>query len=328
MENINNISNSFYLLKKKIKDEDLVNLTSKSNQSIYNIIFKKEIKEEKRSVSDSPEILPDEEENNSKIKNNDTTNSIPLNLIKNNNNIEPLIRNLAPKNENKKEFEHLSNLNNLIKRLKNKLELNEHNLKYLNEINKYINLKENLSENFFEKEKYIKKLSENFFLIIENIFYIFKNEKNPELYLREINEIISILLNMIYKIKDKYINYNLDLPEWFILFKLISKYIYSIFGMKYYSSEQLKEILHNENIKLKSLYKMGKIYKTYMNSTNKLIQLIKNLKINEHQFSQIKQKLIEFFTLQPQIITYHNCFSIIQKLIHIIFEYLNTFKNI
>ena len=59
--------------------------------------------------------------------------------------------------------------------------------------------------------------------------------------------------------------------------------------MKYYSSQQLKEILHNENIKEKSLYKMGKIYKTYMNSTNKLIQLIKNLKIND---GKIKQKFI------------------------------------
>ena len=95
--------------------------------------------------------------------------------------------------------------------------------------------------------------------------------------------------------------------------------------MKYYSSQQLKEILYNENIKEKSLYKMVKIYKTYMNSTNKLIQLIKNLKIND---SKIKQKFIEFFSLQPQIITYHNCFSIIQKLIHIIFEYLKTINHI
>ena len=203
--------------------------------------------------------------------------------------------------------------------------MKENNIKYFNEINKYVNLKENKSENFFDKEKYIKKLSENYFIIIQNIFYIFKNEKNLEIFLREINEIISILLNLIYKIKDKYINYNLDLPEWFILFKLISKYIYSIFGMKYYSSQQLKEILHNENIKEKSLYKMVKIYKTYMNSTNKLIQLIKNLKIND---SKIKQKFIEFFSLQPQIISYYNCFSIIQKLIHIIFEYLKTINHI
>ena len=94
--------------------------------------------------------------------------------------------------------------------------MKENNIKYFNEINKYVNLKENKSENFFDKEKYIKKLSENYFIIIQNIFYIFKNEKNPEIFLREINEIISILLNLIYKIKDKYINYNLDLPEWFI----------------------------------------------------------------------------------------------------------------
>ena len=302
MEKVRNLSNCFYVLKKKIKNEDLMNLISKSNKSIYNILFKKE---EERSIS--PEIVPDEEY---KIKDN---------------NIEPLIKNLVPKNENKKEFEYLSNLNNIIERIKNKIKMKENNIKYFNEINKYVNLKENKSENFFDKEKYIKKLSENYFIIIQNIFYIFKNEKNPEIFLREINEIISILLNLIYKIKDKYINYNLDLPEWFILFKLISKYIYSIFGMKYYSSQQLKEILHNENIKEKSLYKMVKIYKTYMNSTNKLIQLIKNLKIND---SKIKQKFIEFFSLQPQIISYYNCFSIIQKLIHIIFEYLKTINHI
>ena len=293
MEKVRNLSNCFYVLKKKIKNEDLMNLISKSNKSIYNILFKKE---EERSIS--PEIVTDEAD---KIKDN---------------NIEPLIKNLVPKNENKKEFEYLSNLNNIIERIKNKIKMKENNIKYFNEINKYVNLKENKSENFFDKEKYIKKLSENYFIIIHNIFYIFKNEKNLEIFLREINEIISILLNLIYKIKDKYINYNLDLPEWFILFKLISKYIYSIFGMKYYSSQQLKEILHNENIKEKSLYKMVKIYKTYMNSTNKLIQLIKNLKIND---SKIKQKFIEFFSLQPQIISYYNSFSIIRKLIHIIF---------
>jgi hypothetical protein len=302
MEKVRNLSNCFYVLKKKIKNEDLMNLISKSNKSIYNILFKKE---EERSIS--PEIVPDEED---KIKDN---------------NIEPLIKNLVPKNENKKEFEYLSNLNNIIERIKNKIKMKENNIKYFNEINKYVNLKENKSENFFDKEKYIKKLSENYFIIIQNIFYIFKNEKNPEIFLREINEIISILLNLIYKIKDKYINYNLDLPEWFILFKLISKYIYSIFGMKYYSSQQLKEILYNENIKEKSLYKMGKINKTYMNSTNKLIQLIKNLKIND---SKIKQKFIEFFSLQPQIISYYNSFSIIRKLIHIIFEYLKTINHI
>ena len=56
-----------------------MNLISKSNKSIYNILFKKE---EERSIS--PEIVPDEED---KIKDN---------------NIEPLIKNLVPKNENKK----------------------------------------------------------------------------------------------------------------------------------------------------------------------------------------------------------------------------------
>ena len=47
MEKVRNLSNCFYVLKKKIKNEDLMNLISKSNKSIYNILFKKE---EERSI--------------------------------------------------------------------------------------------------------------------------------------------------------------------------------------------------------------------------------------------------------------------------------------
>ena len=44
MENVNRISNSFYLLKKKIKNEDYVKLTTHSYKSIFNILFKKKTK--------------------------------------------------------------------------------------------------------------------------------------------------------------------------------------------------------------------------------------------------------------------------------------------
>ena len=41
MENVNKTSNSFYLLKKKIKNEDFIKLTSHSYISIFNILYQK-----------------------------------------------------------------------------------------------------------------------------------------------------------------------------------------------------------------------------------------------------------------------------------------------
>ena len=115
MENVNKTSNSFYLLKKKIKNEDFIKLTSHSYISIFNILYQKKPKVEN--------ITAIKEHKNDLIKNEviKNENSIPKNDKKNDN-----------INDNNKEL-----LNNIITPIKDNII--DNNNKEIIKTQKYIN---------------------------------------------------------------------------------------------------------------------------------------------------------------------------------------------
>ena len=80
MENVNKIKSSFYLLKKKIKNEDFLKLTSHSYKSIFNILYKKKSKIENK--------IPIEDNKEKKNENKNSINKKNNNKLENKNEIK------------------------------------------------------------------------------------------------------------------------------------------------------------------------------------------------------------------------------------------------
>lgn len=97
--------------------------------------------------------------------------------------------------------------------------------------------------NTSDPSKRVKHITEKSMKILSILFDLLENEKKRESYLYDILQIIDVIQTFQHKTK---INYGQKIPQWFKLIKLCFKYISSLFRIKSYSMNQIKELI-NQN---------------------------------------------------------------------------------
>lgn len=226
----------------------------------------------------------------------------------------------------KKEYDLvcLSMLDNLTSKIKNKYQPSPNSsvLKEFNEIQKLLQI---TSETSTDKSKRVHQITEKCIKIIGILCNIFEDEKKRELYLNEINQVLEVVGTFYHRVKIDFTN---SIPTWFKMYKKTLKFVYSLFSIKKYSQNQLKEILHmtSNETKMKNLIKFTKVYKSYMNSVEKLKEYFTK-KIGgteDKKRKKILESLVLYMETEPNAIKYGKCFKVSKKVIDLIIEYSNN----
>lgn len=226
----------------------------------------------------------------------------------------------------KKEYDLvcLSMLENLTSKIKNKYQPSPNSsvLKEFNEIQKLLQI---TSETSTDKSKRAHQITERCIKIIGILCNIFEDEKKRDLYLNEINQILEVVGTFYHKVKTDFTN---SIPTWFKMYKKTLKFVYSLFSIKTYSQSQLKEIIHmtSNETKMKNLIKFTKVYKSYMNSVEKLKEYFTK-KIGgteDKKRKKILESLVLYMETDPNAIKYGKCFKVSKKVIDLIIEYSNN----
>ena len=81
--------------------------------------------------------------------------------------------------------------------------------------------------------------------------------------------------------------------------------------------------------KMKRLVKFAKLYKSYINSIDKLKMFLskKGETTEDRKRKKIIESLIIYFETEPNAIKYGKCFKVSKKVIDLIIEYSNSSAN-
>ena len=311
----------------------------------------KKIKEEEDLGSKSPEIINDENAKTPSVMNDDEDNSNnakksktpiispavvsgeaekkkemeykPITAMIEKNKENSFKNIITEKSEiKKKEFDLvcLSQIENILTKIKAKYQPspNSSSAKQFNEINKILQGPPE-TEN---KVKRIKQITEKSFLVLQNVYSIFEDDKKRENYLNEINQVLDVMKVFLQKTKANFLASNTNQPSWFKIFKLVHKYINSLFNLKVYNKTKIKSVIcfPQQDNKMKNLVLFAKTYKSFMNSTQKLKEII-DKDDGERKRKKSADYLIGFLETEPNSIKYDECFSVSKKIIEFIFEY-------
>lgn len=238
----------------------------------------------------------------------------PLNLKENDSGIK------------KKEYDLvcLSMIENLTTKIKTRYQPSPNSsiLKEFNEIQKLLIISSEI-----QKDKRIHIVTERCIKIISILCNIFEDDKKKELYVNDVIQVLDVVGTFYHKAKGDFTT----IPYWFKMFKLAHKYVYSLFTLKSLSQSQIKEMIKmtpSEN-KMKRLVKFAKLYKSYINSIEKL-KLFLNKKgetTEDRKRKKIIESLIIYFETEPNAIKYGKCFKVSKKVIDFIIEYSSSSAN-
>ena len=169
----------------------------------------------------------------------------------------------------------------------------------------------------------IKLITQKTMKLLFRLFNLFENSTKPYSHLLDTLNILDIINTFQHRTKIQYLKEK-EIPLYFTVIKIAFKYIYSLFKIKMYDSKYLKEIINqNED---KSLIKFAKIYKSYMNATSKLKNLIEKSLENDKTKQKSYEPLLFYLEYNPNTIKYSRCFKLGKKFIEFIFEYISKNK--
>ena len=226
----------------------------------------------------------------------------------------------------KKEYDLvcLSMIENLTTKIKTRYQPSPNSsiLKEFNEIQKLLVISSDI-----QKDKRIHIVTGRCIKIIAILCNIFEDDKKKELYVNDVIQVLDVVGTFYHKAKGDFTT----IPYWFKMFKLAHKYVYSLFSLKSLSQSQIKEMIKmspSEN-KMKRLVKFAKLYKSYINSIDKLKMFLnkKGEATEDKKRKKIIERLIIYFETEPNAIKYGKCFKVSKKVIDLIIEYSNSSAN-
>ena len=226
----------------------------------------------------------------------------------------------------KKEYDLvcLSMIENLTTKIKTRYQPSPNSsiLKEFNEIQKLLVISSDI-----QKDKRIHIVTGRCIKIISILCNIFEDDKKKELYVNDVIQVLDVVGTFYHKAKGDFTT----IPYWFKMYKLAHKYVYSLFSLKSLSQSQIKEMIKmspSEN-KMKRLVKFAKLYKSYINSIDKLKMFLskKGETTEDRKRKKIIESLIIYFETEPNAIKYGKCFKVSKKVIDLIIEYSNSSAN-
>ena len=160
--------------------------------------------------------------------------------------------------------------------------------------------------------------------LISTLFRNFEEEKRRDVILNNVNSLLESITFYFHEMKIIYLKKERKVPPKFLQLKTIIKYIYSLFKLKSFSTKYLKDYIKNKSF-LK-INNFTKYYKTYQNSTEKLLHFLK--KINEeHKAIKKYNNLIFYLEMNPLMIKYSKCYKQGRKMIDFFFDYFEYNSN-
>ena len=174
-----------------------------------------------------------------------------------------------------------------------------------------------------EPNKRKKQVSKQIPKLISILFKNLKDVKKCDFILKNIISMLECVKVFFHQMKLNYIKIEGKVPIKFTQLRIVIKYIYSLFKIKSFSTNILKEYIKKED---RRIFEFAKCYKTYQNSTDKLYHLLK--KITEEKQKKKYKNLDLILEMDPcQIKNYSICFKQSRKMIDFIFEYFERERS-
>ena len=125
-----------------------------------------------------------------------------------------------------------------------------------------------------EPNKRKKQVSKQIPKLISILFKNLKDVKKCDFILKNIISMLECVKVFFHQMKLNYIKIEGKVPIKFTQLRIVIKYIYSLFKIKSFSTNILKEYIKKED---RRIFEFAKCYKTYQNSTDKLYHLLKKI---------------------------------------------------